>query len=159
MSRRTVDYAVAAEGRDKGKVFRITEMSATQGEMWATRAFLALAQSEVEIPDEIEEMGMAGIATIGMKAFSKVSFKDAKPLLDEMFECVQIVPDSRHPNVVRGLVEDDIEEVGTRLLLRREILHLHLGSFPNAALLKSVMSKGTAGTTPATATSQGRSVQ
>jgi len=157
--RNTADYTVTSEGRDKGKVFRITEMSATQGEMWAARVFLALAKSNVEIPDEIEDMGMAGLASLTLKSLKGVSFEDAKPLLDEMFKCVQLVPDARHPQVTRPLIEDDIEEIGTRLQLRREVLHLHLGSFPLAGPLKSAMSRGTANDTPATATSQGQSVQ
>ena len=46
----------------------------------------------------------------------------------EMFKCVRIYPDPRsHPGVLRELVEDDIEEIATRVKLRMEVLNLHLG--------------------------------
>jgi hypothetical protein len=51
-----------------------------------------------------------------------------KPLLDEMFACVQIT----EPKITRSLTPDDIEEVTTRLKLREEVLQIHLGFFKPA---------------------------
>jgi len=59
----------------------------------------------------------------------KIPFEAAKPLLDEMMGCVQIVPS---PNVKRPLIEDDIEEVKTRLMLRKAIWDLHMDFFLDA---------------------------
>ena len=42
-----------------------------------------------------------------------------------MFACVKIKPDAAHRNVVRDLVDDDIEEISTRLTLRAEVMKLH----------------------------------
>jgi hypothetical protein len=83
----------------------------------------------VAIPDNIAQAGLAGIAALGVNALSKLSFDAAKPLLDEMFDCVQIQPS---PKVVRALVDDDIEDVSTRLVLRREIFKLHIDFFTDA---------------------------
>ncbi len=73
-------------------------------------------------------MGMAALAVVGLRTFAGVAWAEAEPLLDEMMECVQIQPDPKRPEVpVRALVEDDIEEVTTRALLKSEVLELHTG--------------------------------
>jgi len=132
MARKKLDVTISAEGRDFGKVFRIHEMPASQAERWAIRAFLAMAKSGVDVPDDVADAGMAGLAAFGLKALSGVSFELAGPLMDEMFECVKIVPDPKKPMIERALIEDDIEEVKTRLYLRKEIFTLHTGFFSGA---------------------------
>lgn len=127
MARKMVTYTEQAEGRDKGKTFVLTEMSASQSERWAIRAFLALAQSGVEIPDSVASSGFAGLFQIGTDALAKIPFSIAEPLLDEMWSCVQIMPNVAQPGVVRGLIEDDIEEIATRIKLRAQTLKLHSG--------------------------------
>jgi len=101
--RKTLTYTVTDSGRDQGKTFLITEMSAADAEDWALRAFFALMNSGIDIPDEVADMGFAGIATVGLKALGKVEYAKAKPLFDDMMTCVQVVPDPGKPNVVRQL--------------------------------------------------------
>lgn len=122
MGRKTIEILIEDEGRDKGKRFIIREMPASQAEKWAARAFLALTKSGIEVPDDVISRGMVGIVTLWIQAFSGVPWETAEPLLDEMFRCVQI----RMPQVIRDLVEDDIEEVATRVRLRKEVLKLHV---------------------------------
>jgi hypothetical protein len=136
MGRKTVDIKIEAEGRDLGKVYAITEMPASKAEKWAMKAFLALAKSGVEFPDDAKDAGMAGMAVVGLKAFGGMDDDDAIALMDEMFECVQIRPDPAHQSVVRKLIEDDIEEVSTRLRLRLEVFQLHVNFSLDAALSK-----------------------
>lgn len=130
--RKTQTVLIEAEGRDKGKMFSLTEMAPSQAEKWAFRALLALAKSGVEVPDNIASSGLAGVAQLGVKAFSGLNYEDAEPLLDEMFAMVSYIPDPTKPIVKRGyggvgpLIEDDIEEVMTRLQLRKELFALHL---------------------------------
>lgn len=139
--RKTVTIEMTAEnGRDhywpdsqNVKRFLLTEMPATQGEWWAIRAFLALAKGGVEIPEEVKKAGMAGLvyffSSIGLfliNSMGKVSPQDAKPLLDEMFACIRVLPNPNNLDFSRPLVEVDIEEIETRLKLRREILRLHM---------------------------------
>jgi hypothetical protein len=130
--RKTATITIAAEGRDKGKVFQLKELPASQAERWAMKVFLALAKSGVDIPEDVMQSGMAGIAAVGFKALAGMNYYDAEPLMDEMFQCVQAVPDPGKPAVLRNLIEDDIEEVQTRLLLRKEILLLHVNFLPAA---------------------------
>lgn len=108
--------------RDVGKSFLITEMSATDAEAWAIQALLVLSRAGVDIPDEAS--GMAGLAVAGLKALGSLSFVDAKPLLDKMFTCVQYQHKPNHPPMDP---EPYIEEVSTRLLLRKAIFKLHTG--------------------------------
>ena len=126
MARKVLDVTITEEGRDKGKVFQITELPASESEEWAVTLFLALAKSGIEVPEDVFDSGMAGIAVLGLRALNGLSIYDAKPLLAKMFTCVKIIPDPSKPLVVRALIEDDIEEVKTRMLLRKEIFMLHV---------------------------------
>jgi hypothetical protein len=145
--RKTLTYTVTAEGRDKGKVFLITEMPASQAEEWATRALFTAMNYGVEIPDELLSAGLAGLAALGMKSLAKVPYDMVKPLFDEMMGCVQIVPDRANPQYARPLLEDDVEEVSTRLMLRKATLTLHLDFFLAAA--PSTQAPVAASTSPA----------
>jgi hypothetical protein len=131
--RNIADIQITAEGRDAGKTFRITELSASAAEDWAIRAFMAIAKGGMEIPDGVPA-SIAGIAILGFRALAGMDAATAKPLLDEMMGCVQFITSS---GVVRRLVEEDIEEVATRLQLRKEVFEVHTGFFARAARLKS----------------------
>lgn len=126
MARKKATVTISAEGRDKGKVFVLTELSAYEAEDWAGRALFALMNAGVEIPDNIAEAGLAGVAALGIKALTKLPYKSAKPLLDKMMTCVEIQPSPSDPRVVRALIADDIEEVATLLTLRKQVLGLHM---------------------------------
>lgn len=127
MARKVTRVTISREGRDKGKVYVLTEMPASKAERWAARALLTLTNAGAELPDDILTAGMAGVVTMSIQALTRLPFDQIEPLMTEMFECVQICPDPRNSEVVRDLIEDDIEEVTTRLMLRRGILELHVG--------------------------------
>jgi hypothetical protein len=119
--RRTKTVEIA-EGRDAGKKYQITEMSAEAAEWWAFRALQAVASSGVDLD---LQSPMAELARTGLKALASVPPVQAKPLLDEMMSCVQIlVPATQKP---RALLDGDIEDVKTRFMLRKEVMELHLG--------------------------------
>lgn len=127
MARKVLTYKVPQAGRDQGKTFVLTEMPATQAEKWAIRLFLAMAKSGLDLPESVTESGMAGLAKMGLELLVKVNYADAEPLLDEMMACITIQPS---PGITRDLVDDDIEEVATRIRLRQEIFRLHVDFFP-----------------------------
>ena len=127
MARKTINYTVTEDGRDKGKVFLLTEMSSSRAESWAMRAILALMSNGVEVPEGFENLSMAAMAEIGIKALSGLKWEDAEPLLDEMWQCCRMIPDPSKPQIVRNLIEEDIEEVETRVRIRMEIWKLHVG--------------------------------
>lgn len=132
MARKELYYTETA-GRDAGKVFYIREMSATQAEWWAIRAGMAMARSGVDLPENFADMGIAAMAGTGLKMVSQIPPAEAKPLLDELMECVQCVPDATNQNIRRRLIDDDIEEIATRLKLRAEVFKLHVDFFQAAA--------------------------
>lgn len=133
MARKEIYYTVEDNGRDLGKMFFIREMSATQAEWWAIRAGMAMARGGVELPDNFADMGIAAMAGTGLKMVSQIPPLEAKPLLDELMECIQFVPDASNQNIKRKLIDDDIEEIATRLKLRMEVFKLHVDFFTAAA--------------------------
>jgi hypothetical protein len=119
----------ATFGRDKGKVFVLTEMPALKAEKWALRGVMALAKAGVEI--DPDGGGMAAIAVAGLKALQKLDYPEVEPLLDEMLDCVEIQPS---PNVVRPLMRngaegDDIEEIRTIWDIRERVFSMHTSFF------------------------------
>ena len=131
MARRIKSVTITEDGRDKGKTFLLTEMSAHKAEKWAARALFAMVKSGVQMPDEMAQAGMAGIAAMGpglLSSLGNVKWVELEPLLDEMMGCIQIAPS---PALIRPLCNiegaEDIEEVKTLVTLRKEVLELHLG--------------------------------
>lgn len=138
--RKTSTFTIPRDdpGRDKGKTFLLTEMSASKGEAWAMRVLLALMGSNVQLPEDFETLGMAALAELGMKALAQLRWETAEPLLLEMMECVQFVGDPMKAAATTRPLWDsdgqpnpngdyDIEEVATRLKLRMEVWKLHMG--------------------------------
>lgn len=131
-----ITIALGDGNRDNGKLFRITEMPAVAAEKWAARALLAMSRSGVEIPEEAMTAGAATLLAAGLRSFTSMAFEDAETLLDEMFDCIVIVPSPSQPLVSRALIDDDIEEVTTRLFLRGEVIEIHTGFSVTASLSK-----------------------
>lgn len=139
---------IDATGRDQGKIFLLTEMPTQQGEEWAIRLLCGLAKSGVELPDGWQELPWAALASLGVKALLQMPFFEMKPLLDEMMDCVKIIVDPSKPEATtRTLIPDDIDEIATRLTLRKEVFQLHTGfsqgadpSISAAHLLKTMTS-------------------
>lgn len=123
--RKTATYVVQDEGRDKGKTFVITEMSAAKTERWAMRAFTVLMRHNVDVGEVRANGGIEEIARAGFGALTTLKFDEVEDLLDEMFDCVVIVPDPKKPEITRPIIEDDIEEVLTRLKIREAVFKLH----------------------------------
>ena len=136
MARKELDVKIEAEGRDKGKTFHITEMSAWDAERWAQRAFFAVMNAGVDIDDNLAKAGMAGIAVAGIKAFGSIPWEKAQPLLDELLTCVKYRFDHA-PSSIRPLVLEDVEEAATLIQLRAEALNLHINFSPLVAPWRS----------------------
>lgn len=125
MARKEMTYRVTDEGRDDGKAFFIREMPAEKAEWWAIRAMLAMGKNGIELPSGIEQAGFAAIASWGINLVLRLPPADAKELLDEMFTCIECIPQPAKPELRRALVESDIEDVGTRFKLRIAVFNLH----------------------------------
>lgn len=113
-----------AKSRDHGREYLITEMDAEAAEWWAFRVLQALlgADSDIDFNAPLAQMARQGLGALG-----KLPPEKAKPLLDEMMKCVRAkLPNS---NDSRDLLPGDIEEVATRIKLRKEVFELHIGFF------------------------------
>jgi len=147
--RKTKEVTFGSEaGRDAGKVYVLTEMSAARSEKWAVRALLALGAAGFKFPPDIDAPGMAAMALVGINSLLSIDYYLAEPLLDEMMACVKIRPSEKAE--LRDLIEDDIEEVSTRVRLRKAVWDLHVDFSSAAALLTSLSAVAT--------TSQGSSI-
>ena len=136
MARHTKRITITAAGRDFGKVFELREKPADEGERWATRAIIALANAGARLPDgALEAGGMAGlelslrnVILTGIQAIQGLRFSDLEPLLDEMKPCIQwCPPGGAPPQQIFPGENSQIEEVATWYTLRFELLQLHLG--------------------------------
>lgn len=132
--RRVETVIINTEGRDKGKHFRLTEMSATDADDWSRRFMHAvMAGKGVDMP---EDAGLAAVLKLGFQAISSADPVLARPVLADMMSCVVPIPDPSRPQVTRFLNEqEDIEEIATLWQLRYEVFKLHTGfSIPGGIL-------------------------
>jgi hypothetical protein len=120
---------ITDEGRDFGKLFKIIEAPAIVADKWGIRAMLALNRNGAQIPDEIMKLGLVGVLVVGVHKLKGVLWADLEPLLDEMLSCIEVVPTPAQRNITRKLFTDpnDIEEVSTLSVLRKEVFTLHVG--------------------------------
>lgn len=125
MARRTKVFKIEDDkSRDYGREYLLTEMPADNAEWWAFRVLQALLGADADIDLNAP---LAQLARQGLGALGKLSPDLARPLLDEMIACVRVkLPNS---NESRELLPGDIEEVKTRIMLRKEIFELHIGFF------------------------------
>lgn len=139
MSRRVKSIAITTPGRDFGKRFELREMPADQGERWATRAILALANAGAKLPEGTLDGGMAGleltwrnVVVTGVQALQGLKYHEVEPLLDEMKHFIKyqppLVPGTPSPPVQQIFPGEDsqIEEVSTWYTLRYELFQLHV---------------------------------
>ncbi len=150
MARKEIFVTVTAEGRDQGKEFKLTEMPAMQAEKWAYRAFLALARGGIEIPEDIAESGLMGVAMVGLQMFGSMRWDDAEPLLDEMLPCVQAVPEPGNHGKVTPLFSSSIEEPSTLVFLRKQVFGLHVDFSKLVAASTSALAAGKPASSPTT---------
>jgi hypothetical protein len=140
---RNTKLVTIASGRDKGKGYFLTEMSAFKAEKWAARALLALTAGGAELPDsfDVHQASAAQLATVALSALGGLEWKLVEPLMDEMLECIQFVGNPKNPDSPKlplSANEDAIEDVTTLVTIRRELIELHLGFSLAGGLRKSV---------------------
>ena len=111
-------------GRDKGRVFLITEMSAAHADNWAMRALIALANGGVDLGGLSPQQGMMGMAGVALDALGRLKADDAIPLLNELLDCVQIIPEGGRPRPL-NMDFNDVEDFTTLWRLRKEVFALH----------------------------------
>lgn len=134
MARKTKIFVVNDQGRDRGKVFHLTEMSAAQAFKWGWSAARLLIQSGFIMSDEIAAQGIAAMWLAGFMSMLRVDHEEAQPLLAELMSCVQLQPDPMN-TFLRPPTSDDIEEVLTIYRLHEQALTLSINFSEIAANL------------------------
>ncbi|SPL70864.1 phage tail assembly chaperone [Acinetobacter stercoris] len=134
MARKVKDIEIQS-GRDQGKKFRITEMPVLQADRWAMRAIFALTKAGVNIQGVDPKAGMLEMAKVASSALSGLDTEEGIGLLDELLECVKIIPGGGEPREPEW--DDDLEDFKSLFILRKEALMLHLdflaaGSSPDS---------------------------
>lgn len=136
MPRREKVITITQEGRDKGKTFLLREMASDQGERWANRAILALANAGAKLPEGILGGGAAALAAVkgpllvvmGLQALQGLNYAEADPLLAEMMGQIFFKPPGvfEPQSIIEG-ENSQIEEIATRWKLRIEYVEFLLG--------------------------------
>jgi hypothetical protein len=131
---RIVETFTADAGRDKGKVFILTEMSPRAGHDWACRALFCMGAAGAKISDHIAKSGLSGLAFMGLDAFmGGINPETGRALLDELLNCVTINHVPENPAMARKLfIDDDIEEIATIFNLQKAVFMLHTAPFTSA---------------------------
>ncbi len=111
------------KGRDAGRRFLITEMPVARADAWAMKALLAMAGSGLNVPEP--QAGMMGMVGATLDALGKIRPEDAMPLLNELLDCVQVIPDGGQPRPL-NLDFNDVEDFTTLWRLRKEVFALHV---------------------------------
>lgn len=117
------------KGRDAGTKFLVTEMPVAKADRWAMKALIALANAGVEVPDP--KAGMLGITSMLLSSLQNIAEERAIPLLDELLECVNVVPQGGQPRQL-DLTMNDVRDFTTLWKLRKETLMLHIDFLQSA---------------------------
>ncbi|MBG5919432.1 hypothetical protein [Providencia stuartii] len=112
------------KGRDAGMTYLITEMPIAKADNWAMRALFAIVNGGVDLESVNPNMGMLGMANVAIKALAGIDPKVGIPLLDELLECVQVVPSGGNARAL--LLDSDVKDLTTMFTLRKEALAIHL---------------------------------
>ncbi|MEY0321466.1 hypothetical protein, partial [Providencia stuartii] len=101
----------------------------------AMRAIFALANAGIDIGDVKPEMGMMGFGQVALKALSSIKAEVGIPLLNELLDCVQIVPTGGNARNME--IDSDIFDVMTLFVLRKEALAIHIDFLAQGGLSSS----------------------
>ena len=144
MARKTKTLVIES-GRDQGKSFLITEMPVTRADKWANTALLAMLRGGVDVGNvnfgliadtlqkkegdapKIDQMGgMLELARITIAGLGNVTETVGQELLDQLInDCAQVISSG---GVVRQMlsIDDEIEDLKTLWMLRKESFLLHI---------------------------------
>lgn len=114
---------IIESGRDKGKKFLITEMPAYKIDDWAMRVLLALAGAGIDVAEAQD--GLMGLARVAFQALGKIPSEVSLPLLNELLDCVQIIPNGTTIPRPLDLDLNDIEDFQNLWRFRKEVFSLH----------------------------------
>lgn len=138
------------DNRDAGRSYLLTEMPALQAERWGRRAVGAMSRQELDVREEFGKLGMLGFYLLGLQALAAGDMDAIDTLMDEMLPQIQIIESQAVTRPLGG--DGDIWEVSTLILLRKELIELHMGF--TFAELASMLVAASAATAPVSQNTQ-----
>ncbi|NNS07342.1 hypothetical protein [Erwinia sp. JH02] len=133
MSRKIITF-IAEDGRDKGKEFQITEMSAWDAEELSEEIYRAMGQGEFNsLPADVVSMGIAGLATVGMSVLAAAPAATSRYISDKLLSTVKAVITHEGQQVSRDVEKIDFEEIATLRKLKDKVLELNFSFLSLAA--------------------------
>lgn len=112
-----------SEGRDAGKTFKITEMSAVQMDRWATKALCLVGKSGNSVIELFNKMNTGGM----LEVLGSLGYDEVEPLMEELLGCCAFEKDGAFVQMKGTMVDSVIEDWTTIFRLKKEALDLNLG--------------------------------
>ncbi|MGV3346415.1 hypothetical protein ACGVWS_11990 [Enterobacteriaceae bacterium LUAb1] len=133
--RKQITWIVEEEGRDKGKEFLITEMSAWDAEELSEEIYRAMGQGEFNsLPSDVVAMGISGLATVGMSVLAAAPASVSRPISDRLLATVDAILRDNGKEISRKVKSLDFEEIETIRTLKDKVFELNFGFLsPGAA--------------------------
>lgn len=134
--RKHVDITLTDNGNEL--TFRITQMSAVALEDWLIKVALVLARAGFLDSAELDDVdGLTAVADAAKKIFTSSGVtlshmknidyaKDIKPLILDLYTCVQRKSDKAFTQVTETLLDQIVTDPRTLLRLKAEIIKAHL---------------------------------
>lgn len=137
--------------RDAGRSYQIKEMSALKAERWARRAVGAMRRQDLDVGEQFGKLGMLGFYLLGLQALAGGDMDAVDGLMDEMLPQIKIIESEAVTRPLGG--DNDIYELSTIYLLRKELIELHMGfTFAELASMLIAASASTRADSPTTQT-------
>ena len=111
------------EGRDAGKTFKITEMSAFNMDRWATKALCLIGKSGCSVIELFNKMNEGG----ALEILGSLGYEGVEPLMEELLNCCAFKKDGVFVQMKATMIDSVIEDWTTIFRLRKEALNLNLG--------------------------------
>lgn len=137
MPRKQEFVTIDADGRDKGRIFILTEMDAWAAIRWCAKAMLALAQTGAQMPSgalaKAAEGGPETLAILGTQLFAFLPEPVALALMEEAKTCVAFQSSVGTSQPIYKGDQCQVEEPSTWFKLLQRLLVIHLGFFKAVA--------------------------
>lgn len=139
MSLKSITYTIDNEkSRDNGKSYLITEMHVLDIDEWSIRVGSAMARGGLDVRDinlangiSTETIGgILELMNLGIQGFGNMASQETIDLLNELVDrCVQFVPSGGKPRRLDIRDANDVQDLKTLWIIRKEAFNLHTGFF------------------------------
>lgn len=124
--RKEINHTIEDNNRDHGKTFVITEMTAWNAEEMAEDIMRCMSKGGYfDIQPEVIQMGVAGLATIGLSVIASADRETSRMLGERLLQSVDIVITHEGKQSRRPAKSIDFEEVATIRQLKDQVMHLN----------------------------------